>query len=666
MALLNLLEAQRNEVYAMLERTDASLSSTGTFNRLSDTGGQEWKVLIYDRRGQRILSTLVKVGSLRLRGITLHLGLHSDNRAGVPEVPAIYFCEPNEENLARILQDLATVTTSSSAQASPMYLGYRFNFISPIDTSSLHAMASVATQSGTAQLVDSVMDRYLDFISISPTEFELGIKDTFRILHGRTNDETIEDNMNAIVSGLLSVCLTLKVMPVLRCTNNSQYPSKAVATLLAKALKKAYDQGIFKGNAPKGHSSITHRPCLMILDRDVDLTAPLEHAWSYRGLVKDLLVMDANRISFEQTSSTGQVTTFAHDLDHNDTYWEQWMEMPFPELLTSVNSAVEAYDEQMKTFAARKSMEVDALSAALSSLPVLTEKKRLLDLHTNLNTVLLDKVTARKIDEFVSLEEGLFSGTLPLQAATRTLIDFYEREVGEIKDRRRALMAICASRLLKSDKQKLVQELKPHIIKDDPNSFRVLEWLISNSDKSSSLFSHGKTPVAGSFGGVIAEAEKAVMYQTEDLWQGKLGKIGKGLLDHGKGFVMQGMKAVMGHQRVTPLCTIVEEFMFDNCSSGTLTLDPLQVTRDEDIIPLTNINGTFSQGIVFIVGEGNYVESQILRTHLAKTSQGTAGANESYGAASPLSVGGNILYGCTSFDSPTEFCELIEKTILEN
>ena len=60
-----------------------------------------WKVLIYDRLGQDIISPLISVKELRELGITLHMQLHSD-RDSIPEVPAIYFCAPTDENLVRI------------------------------------------------------------------------------------------------------------------------------------------------------------------------------------------------------------------------------------------------------------------------------------------------------------------------------------------------------------------------------------------------------------------------------------------------------------------------------------------------------------------------------------------------------------------------------------
>lgn len=60
-----------------------------------------WKVLIYDRLGQDVISPLLKVNELRESGITVHMPIERD-RYPISDVPAIYFVTPNIENIQRI------------------------------------------------------------------------------------------------------------------------------------------------------------------------------------------------------------------------------------------------------------------------------------------------------------------------------------------------------------------------------------------------------------------------------------------------------------------------------------------------------------------------------------------------------------------------------------
>lgn len=86
--------------------------------------------------------------------------LHSD-RDPIPEVPAVYFCAPTEENLGRICQDLD----------NGIYDQYHLNFISPITRQKLEDLAASAIQSNSAVNIHKVFDQYLNFICLEDDLF---------------------------------------------------------------------------------------------------------------------------------------------------------------------------------------------------------------------------------------------------------------------------------------------------------------------------------------------------------------------------------------------------------------------------------------------------------------------------------------------------------------
>ena len=55
---------------------------------------------------QDILAPLLHVNELRKHGVTLHMLLDAE-RQPIPDVPAIYFVQPSEAAVARIVQDVA-------------------------------------------------------------------------------------------------------------------------------------------------------------------------------------------------------------------------------------------------------------------------------------------------------------------------------------------------------------------------------------------------------------------------------------------------------------------------------------------------------------------------------------------------------------------------------
>lgn len=71
--------------------------------------------------------------------------LHSE-RDSVPDVPAIYFCMPSEENLGRIAQDLQ----------KNLYDIYHLNFISPLSRDRMEDLAAAALQSNSVANIHKV------------------------------------------------------------------------------------------------------------------------------------------------------------------------------------------------------------------------------------------------------------------------------------------------------------------------------------------------------------------------------------------------------------------------------------------------------------------------------------------------------------------------------
>ena len=71
--------------------------------------------------------------------------LHTD-RDPIPEVPAVYFCAPTDENITRIGQDLQ----------NNLYDVYHLNFISPITRSKMEDLASAALMAGAVANIKKV------------------------------------------------------------------------------------------------------------------------------------------------------------------------------------------------------------------------------------------------------------------------------------------------------------------------------------------------------------------------------------------------------------------------------------------------------------------------------------------------------------------------------
>ncbi|CAF5189491.1 unnamed protein product, partial [Rotaria magnacalcarata] len=175
------------------------------------------------------------------------------------------------------------------------------------------------------------------------------------------------------------------------------------------------------------------RPVLVILDRSIDLASLLHHTWTYQALAHDILDFKSNRVEIEEVDESivlndGQHPTKrrSYDLMQTDKFWKQQKGNPFPIVAESIQEELERYrqsEEEVKRLKTAMGIEGDPqdlassqlndmtskLTSAVSSLPELLERKKLLDAHTNIATALLDQIKKRKLDIFFETEEKIMA-----------------------------------------------------------------------------------------------------------------------------------------------------------------------------------------------------------------------------------------------------------------
>jgi len=199
---------------------DASSSSSSSSNGASpyghehppndgDSGGgnNPWKILIYDKHTRGIISPLLSVSQLRSLGVTLHLLLHSD-REPIPDVPAVYFVRPTQENLSIIARDCSR----------RLYLRSHLHFSTRMERPVMEEFARLVVNTGGLDAVASVHDQFVEFACLEDRLFTLNVEGSYVAYNdpGATEGD-MEMAMNGIAAGLFSVVATMGSVPVIRC-----------------------------------------------------------------------------------------------------------------------------------------------------------------------------------------------------------------------------------------------------------------------------------------------------------------------------------------------------------------------------------------------------------------------------------------------------------------
>eukprot|EP01023_Acetabularia_acetabulum_P020015 TRINITY_DN2030_c0_g2_i4.p1 TRINITY_DN2030_c0_g2~~TRINITY_DN2030_c0_g2_i4.p1 ORF type:complete len:382 (-),score=59.38 TRINITY_DN2030_c0_g2_i4:1435-2580(-) len=319
---LNVRQKQKDAVIRVLK-----LSVSGAGSKDSES----YKVLILDAFTKDIIAPLMRVNDLRQHGVTLHLMLEME-RERIPETAVVYLVQGNEDSVKSILKD------AENGFYDEVYVNFSFQLPRVL----LEQLAQGCVKINQVQRFKKIFDQYLGFISLEGSLFSLGLPHCYVELNDNTaGEDQIMSSVNKVVDGLLSVLATLGVVPIIRCPSGGL--AEHVAQRLDQKLKdhlKLRNSIFVEQGGPLG--AAISRPLLVLFDRNFELSAALQHNWTYKPLVQDVLNMKLNKIELPETEQK------VFDVDDDDFFWQAHGSKPFPEIASEVDTALGEYRKAME------------------------------------------------------------------------------------------------------------------------------------------------------------------------------------------------------------------------------------------------------------------------------------------------------------------------------
>ncbi|CAI9095476.1 OLC1v1031438C1 [Oldenlandia corymbosa var. corymbosa] len=553
------------------------------------------KILIYDRFCRDVLSPLILVKDLRKHGVTLYLLVDKDRNPVAGGVPAVYFLQPTPANVHRIISDAA----------SSLYGTFHLNFSSTIPSPLLQDLAAGALKSDSVHRISKIQDQHLEFITLEDNLFSLGKKNSYVQLNDPSaRDKDIHGLINGIVNGLFSVLATLTVVPIIRC------PRGGIAELVASLLDQllhghllSKDNFLTEGGKKISHS--VERPVLCLFDRNFEFPTAVQHDFRYRPLVHDVLGLKLNQVSIQENDKK------SYQLDSSDPFWVANGSLEFPDVAQEIENQLNKYKEDIKEIHMKTDFEVNNtkdLMSAVNSLPELTERKNVIDKHTNIATALLREIRERCLDSYAIKENEM----MMMVSVNRVDHKVVEVLKGKNNGSKMDKLRLAILHLL------LTQNIPP-------SEVDMMELVLKQSEIDTSAFRYVKNKIKSSKSALTNLANN--MSDNIVDWAGKLyEKIENILLYSGNHMALvRTMEALTeGNPNVPHIETCLT---FDPCASHNSSRS-------------CHPDGPFKEAIVFMIGGGNYVEYENL-VGLARRQQPAR----------------NIIYGATEILTGEEFVE---------
>lgn len=564
---LNLRQKQTECIIRMLNLNQPVNSATGMANE------EVYKILIYDKPCQDILSPLIHVKDLRKHGVTLFF-LLDKHRNPIPDVPAVYFIKPTSGNIQRVVSDAS----------AGLYDALHLNFSSSVPRPLLEDLASGLLKNDAISRVSKVHDQYLDFVTLEDGLFSLAYRDCYVQLNDPSaGDKEIEEIVGRIVDGLFCVLATLAVVPVIRCPRGG--PAEMVGSALDQKLR---DHLLAKNNlfSEGGNfASSFQRPVLCLFDRNFELAAGIQHDFRYKPLVHDVLGLRLNRVSVPGEKAGMK----SFELDASDPFWVANGGLEFPEVAVEIENQLNKYkkdvDEVNRRTGGTGGTEFDGtdligntkhLMNAVNSLPELTERKQVIDKHTNIATVLLGEIKERSLDSYAKKEyDMMVRGTID----RNELMSVLKGKGTKIDKLRFAIMYLISLESIPQAEVEMV-ETALREAEVDTSAFHYVKKIKSLNVSLASASSAGR-------GNIVDWAEK--------------------LYGQSISAVTAGVKNLLSGDLQLALTRTVEALMEGRPNpeiDSYLLFDPRAPKSSSG----SHLRGPFKEAIIFMIGGGNYVE----------------------------------------------------------
>ena len=607
---MSLQERQKNLIKSILDISSQTDDFLTPAESEANAAGR-WKVLILDTYTKQQITPLFNNSDLRKCGVTLHLQI-GDKREPIKGVPAVYYVEPTEENVRRIVKDCS----------SPIYEVNYINFSSSISREMMTLFAQLCVENNCSQRINRVYDCYVGGIALEPYLFTFQRHHVYSLISSPHSDPAQIERVVGmeIPQELLSLVISMATVPTIRCSPNGA--ASMVASSLSSFIRDQLKSGVnlFQQNRTNRVPCLSH-PLLVILDRDVDLISPLQHSSHYQPLVTDLLPCNNNRVIIPNS------TSFYLDKSQ-DAFWGEYAYALFPDAIEANRRRME---EVMRQVESVRGLTGDAaatqhMKSAVESLPALLEQKKELEKHTTILKAVMEQINEREIPNFFDLENSLKADG---KVDMTTFMQFLKSK-GNLEDKIRLLCicVLCRDRDLVSQAETAFTEY--------------LETLQGNDRRQADEMMKAFHYLKGFQSAKNASDRNAT--STDNSIRSSFFKATTGIINLAKA----GVKGILGDDDRSVVVQIVDELVNGRVSSLTETYGYYDPATGRTLMPSDGTKLLYEDVIVFIVGGGNYSEYQHLQVY-AKSQNPTR----------------TILYGSTDILAAKQFIPELQASCSE-
>ncbi|KAL1917572.1 uncharacterized protein VTP21DRAFT_3965 [Calcarisporiella thermophila] len=402
-----------------------------------------YKVLVADPPALKILSASCQMYDILEEQVTLVENI-TKQRQPYPSLEAIYLLTPVPASFKRLIEDF-------SRPQGPMYAAAHLIFTSGLSDKLFEDLNTRLKSSGVGRYIKGLKEIYVDFIGLESKVFSLETPYSFFGLFSPSEVSRLESDISRISKQLLSVCVTLGENPVIRYHRPLDAEGKVSRTLpykIALNLQQELD-GFCKVNPnfPPKKDPAQPRATLIVLDRTIDLAAPILHEFTYQAMANDLLPIENGKYTYAYSNAEGDSSTKEFTLEEADDIYNQIRHMHIAECTDYLVEKFNKFLSSNKAIQKSESGQAASLrdmKEMLTALPQFQEDKAKYSAHITIAQNCMNAFENSKLNQTGLLEQNLATGETvdgePPKTVMAEMVPLLDDEaVGQL-DRVRLLM----------------------------------------------------------------------------------------------------------------------------------------------------------------------------------------------------------------------------------
>ncbi|KAI9223501.1 Sec1-like protein [Blastocladiella britannica] len=376
----------------------------------------KWKIMVVDPVSIKLLNASLKMFDILDENVTL-VEMCTKKRQPYPNLEALYFLTPTPEAVQHFIIDFVP-----GGGKKPLYAAAHLFFVGTLPDSLMEKI----TNSGAARYIKNLKEMYVDFVPVEHRVFSLDSPASFfRLFSPEAGGLPAQSSeMRVIAQKLTSLLVTLGDLPYIRYykpgdPDNTR--SGKFAHMLLNSLEQhsKMDPGFPTTNDNKG--------TLIIVDRSLDMNAPLVHEFTYQAIAYDVLPLSDGKYLYNYTESDGKDGNKEVPLDDNDHLWVQMRHKHVAEAIDTILAMFNKFLSENK--AANAAMgggggqaDLKTLKDTLAAMPQFQEMKQKYSIHINLTQECMNSIQRHKLVEVGDIEQTMATGETSEGAKPKNLV----------------------------------------------------------------------------------------------------------------------------------------------------------------------------------------------------------------------------------------------------